>query len=409
MALPARSAHVGSAVKLTGQLNFPTSIALGKDGAVYVAESGLPFDGAPPGGTVSRVHADGSRMPLATGLRPPVNGLSWHDDSLIISEGGRPGRLSRLCLNSGAMSLILDGLPGFGNYQTNMAVVGPDGKLYFSQGALTNTGVIGADSRDLAWLRTVPHACDIPGYDIVLAESNAFAPFGAEPQPGRRIAGSVPCTAAVMRCDLDGSNLELVAWGLRNAYGMGFLRDGRLLATEQGADARGSRPVFNCPDFLYEVRPAAWYGWPDFFGGEPIASERFAAPDGTRQQFVLTNHAALPPPARPLATFDVNACAVKFVELCGRDAGSLLVALFGDERPLTGPAGDRVGRQLVRVSLADGTMHPTAPLPCQRPIDLALDPDGNLYVVDFGEFEIAPGKGIVARAATGCIWKFPGY
>jgi glucose/arabinose dehydrogenase len=56
----------------------------------------------------------------------------------------------------------------------------------------------------------------------------------------------------------------LVAWGLRNAYGLLFLPDGRLLAIGQGADDRGSRPVGNVPDLLFEGNPGAWYGWPDF-------------------------------------------------------------------------------------------------------------------------------------------------
>ena len=55
-----------------------------------------------------------------------------------------------------------------------------------------------------------------------------------------------------------------MAWGLRNAYGLGFLPDGRLIATEQSADARGSRPIGNAPDALYVVEQGAWYGWPDF-------------------------------------------------------------------------------------------------------------------------------------------------
>jgi Tn3 transposase DDE domain len=37
-----------------------------------------------------------------------------------------------------------------------------------------------------------------------------------------------------MRCDRDGSNLELVAWGLRNPYGLAFLPDARLLAVDLG-------------------------------------------------------------------------------------------------------------------------------------------------------------------------------
>src|SRR5471032_1830285 len=136
-------------------LNFPTSVALDDADTIYIAESGLPFDGAPVGGSVWRIDADGGKTCLLRGLRAPVNGLTWHEGGLIISEGGYPGRISRLDLTTGAHSTIIDDLPGFGNYHTNMALVGPDSKLYFSQGAMTNSGVIGADSNDLAWLKKI--------------------------------------------------------------------------------------------------------------------------------------------------------------------------------------------------------------------------------------------------------------
>jgi glucose/arabinose dehydrogenase len=343
-----------------------------------------------------------------------VNGLTWSGDSLIVSEGGNPGRLSRVDPLSGARTTILDGLPGFGNYHTNMAVEGPDGKLYFGQGAMTNSGVIGLDSHDLGWLREIQHNCDIPGYNITLAgfeaetvdprdadgprvRTGAFAPFGSV-APHRQIAGRVPCTASVMRCNPDGSQLELVAWGLRNAYGMGFLPDGRLLATDQGADVRGSRPIAHCPDFLYEVRSGPWYGWPDFYGGRP----------GTEpESFVLANHHELPPPEPAVFEFDVNACAVKFAVVPPGipHAGDLIVALFGDEKPLTAPAGPRVGRKLIRISTAHWVAHPVASPPLARPIDVTFGPDGSAYVVDFGEFEVAPDKSVAARAGSGCVWK----
>src|SRR5262249_28411971 len=156
-------------------------------------------------------------------------------------------------------------LPEPGNYHTNMVVFGPEGKLYFSQGAMTNTGIVGLDAYQLGWLRRLPHAHDLPGYNIILAGVNAetpnplahgrrewtrtgaFVPFGTSTEQGQAVQGQLPCTAGVMRCNADGSDLELVAWGLRNAYGLGFLPDGRLLATDQGADDRGSRPVGNAP------------------------------------------------------------------------------------------------------------------------------------------------------------------
>jgi glucose/arabinose dehydrogenase len=294
--------------------SFPTSLTFDGAGVAYVAESGLPFGGAPPGGRIWRLEPDGTRTLLLDGLRPPVNGLTWHEGSLYISEGGHPGRISRLD-PGGAWTTILDSLPGPGNYHTNMLAFGPDGRLYFSQGAMTNTGIIGLDAYELGWLKRLPHAHDIPGYDIALAGVNvetpnplstdpgarvstgAFAAFGRPTEPGQRLRAGLPCTAAVMRCNPDGSGLELFAWGIRNAYGLGFLPDGRLLATEQGADDRGSRPVGNVPDLLFEVRQGAWYGWPDFIGERPITDPEYLPTRGPAPPFVLANHDELPPPS----------------------------------------------------------------------------------------------------------------
>jgi hypothetical protein len=258
-------------LSLVGEgFSFPTSVTCDEAGMIYVAESGLPFGGAPPGGRVWRLAPDGHRRLL------------------------------------------------------------PDGKLYFSQGAMTNTGIVGLDSYELGWLRRLPHAHDVPGYDLVLAgvnvetanplsdepdaraQTGAFVPFGVRTQPGQRIAAGLPCTAAVMRCKPDGSQLELVAWGLRNAYGIGFLPDGRLLAIDQGADDRGSRPVGNAPDLLFEVRTGAWYGWPDFIGADSITDPQYRPERGPVPSFVLANHDDLPPPERPLVRFPPHSAAVKF-------------------------------------------------------------------------------------------------
>src|SRR5919197_3579826 len=285
-------------------LSFPTSLTFDPTGVAYVAEAGLPFGGAPPGGRIRRLAPDGSRSLLAEGLRAPVNGLTFHEGGLYVSEGGHPGRISRL-EPDGRRTTILDDLPGPGNYHTNMVAFGPDGRLYFSQGAMTNTGIIGLDAYELGWLRRLPHAHDLPGHDLVLvginvetsdplsdrpdarASTGAFVPFGTSTEPGQRIPARLPCTAAMMRCNFDGTDLELVAWGLRNAFGLGFLPDGRLLAIDQGADDRGSRPVGNAPDALYEVRPGAWYGWPDFVGGEPLTDPRYVAARGPPPPFLF--------------------------------------------------------------------------------------------------------------------------
>ncbi len=405
-------------------LSFPTSLTFDEEGAAYVAESGLPFGGAPPGGRVWRVESNGSRTLVAEGLRHPVNGLTFHQGSLYVSEGGHPGRIIRL-ESDGRRTVLLDGLPGLGNYHTNMVAFGPDGKMYFSQGALTNTGIVGLDAYELGWLRRLPHEYDVPGYDVVLAGVNietrdplsadenartrtgAFSPFGTQTEPGQRVAARLPCTAAVMRCDPDGGNLELVAWGLRNAYGLGFMPDGRLLAVDQGADDRGSRPIGNVPDLLFEVREGAWYGWPDFAGDVPFTDPRYTPMRGPAPSFLLANHDELPKPERPLLSFPPHAAAVKFdVAREGEWAGQLFVALFGDEVPMTAPTGPKVGRSVARVDPTDWSLHPCVRGPLLRPIDVRFGPEGGLYVLDFGGFEMLGGGGVSAEAGSGRLWRF---
>lgn len=397
--------------------DFPTSLTFDDQGRLYVAESGLPFAGARPGGRIWRIH-DGRRELLARNLRAPVNGITVHDGALYISEGARFGRISRLPLEGGSPQPVLDDLPGGGNYQTNMTAFGPDGRLYFSQGAATNTSIIGLDALDIGWLRKLPHPLDIPGHDIELREvaietndprqgagravTGPFAPFGTVHPAGTRLPAALPCTSAVMSCLPDGTDLRLVAWGLRNAYGLLFLPDGRLLATDQGANDRGSRPVGQVPELLYEVHEGAWYGWPDFIGGVPITDPRYGPASGTPTQFALANHHELPPPETPLLAFEPHSAAVK---MALAPDGRIVIALFGDEIPLTAPSGPRSGRALAVVDPRDWT-HIVLPTPAlKRPIDVAFDPDGQLYMLDFGHFEPGEKGRLDATAGSGGIWR----
>lgn len=412
---------------LFDELSFPTSLAIGEDGSLYVAESGLPFGGASPGGRIWRLNTNGERTLLVKNLRPPVNGLTLYDRHLYVSEGGSPARISRFDTDGNNQTVILDNLPGPGNYHTNMVAFARDGKLYFSQGAMTNTGIIGLDAYELGWLRRLPHGYDLPGYDVVLTgvnvetpnplSSNAngtvatgsFVPFGERTIPGQRIEATLPCTASVMRCNADGSELELVAWGLRNAYGLGFLPDGRLLAVDQGADDRGSRPVGNAPDMLFEIRRGAWYGWPDFIGDVPITDSRFQPERGESPTFLLANHDQLPAPEKPLLNFPTHTAAVKFdVAPAGasRWAGNLFVALFGDEVPMTAQSGPKVGRSVVRVDPSEWSLHPFVQHGLLRPIDVRFNQAGDeLYILDFGRFEMLDKGEVSAEARSGKIFK----
>lgn len=425
MAPPATSIARAEHLELVADgLALPTSVTFAPDGTTFVAESGLPFGGAAAGGRVWRLEPDGGRTLLAKDLAQPLNGLAFHDGALFVSQGGN-STISRLDLD-GTLTPVVTGLPAPGNYHTNMVAFSPDGWMYFSQGALTNTGVVGLDALTLGWLRKLPHPYDVPGHDITLtglrfstrdplsddpdatAVTGPFAPWGSTHPVGHRIPGSTRATAAVLRCRPDGSELALVAWGLRNAYGLGFLPDGRLLATDQGADDRGSRPVGNVPDLLFDVQPGRWYGWPDYVGRTPVTDPRFDPEGGAAREFVIADHDALPPLADPLLEFPTHTSAVKFdVVPSGPLVGQLVVALFGDEVPMTAPSGPPVGRNLVRVDPSDWSMHPFLEGTLSRPLDVRFGPDGDLYLLDFGHFEMRPAGGLEADPAGGRLWKLP--
>ena len=72
---------------------------------------------------------------------------------------------------------------------------------------------------------------------------------------------------------------------------------------------------------------------------------------GSKPGFLLANHAQLPETEKPLLRFPPNSCAVKF-DIIPEDivewGGHIVVALFGDEKPMTAPAGPPVGGDALR-------------------------------------------------------------
>jgi hypothetical protein len=88
-----------------------------------------------------------------------------------------------------------------------------------------------------------------------------------------------------------------------------------------------------------------------------------------------------------------------------RWAGQILVALFGDEAPMTAPPGPRVGRSIGRIDPSDWSLHHVVAGPLARPVDVRFDPAGRaLYILDFGRFEMSE-RGVLAKAETGALWR----
>ena len=82
-----------------------------------------------------------------------------------------------------------------------------------------------------------------------------------------------------------------------------------------------------------------------------------------------------------------------------------MIALFGDKRPLTGAPGPKAGRLVVQLDLTSGAMIPLAMPPLHRPIALATSPDAaQLYVLDFGAYEIDRTGRMIPQTAKGTLW-----
>jgi glucose/arabinose dehydrogenase len=230
----------------------------------------------------------------------------------------------------------------------------------------------------------------------------------------------VKASGAILRCNPDGSDLEVVAWGLRNPYGIAFAADGRLYATEHGSDARSKRQIIGDFDDLYLIEEGRWYGWPDFASGIRLDDPRWGE-GGQGREPVLAEFPE-PNPPMPVVSFQphggANGVAISPGGAFGFE-GQAFVALFGDLAPITTPRlGTPVGFKVVRVDLEQRQIEdfavnriqgPASKLPhdgFERPSHCVFGPDGALYVTDFGEIDIAPEKaGIRVQAGSGSLWR----
>jgi glucose/arabinose dehydrogenase len=251
--------------------------------------------------------------------------------------------------------------------------------------------------------------------------SGAYVPFGTETYEGQVVPGADTCSGAVLRCDADGSNLECFAWGLRNPYGIAFHPDGRLFATEHGMDERGERFVVGDLEDFYEIRQGAWYGWPDYASGIRLDDPHWGDEESGRgREPVLAEHPD-PAPPKPFATFAPHSAPNGF-DFC-RDPsfgfeGDAFVALFGDVAPVTARPTTPAGFKVVRVEMptripvdfaVNKMTGPASKLPhsgFERPSHCQFGPDGALYVVDFGQIDIAPEVGgIRMPLRSGALWR----
>jgi glucose/arabinose dehydrogenase len=172
-----------------------------------------------------------------------------------------------------------------------------------------------------------------------------------------------PLNGTILRVSPAGGTPEIFASGFRNPFDLGFDSSGELFATDNGCDP----PVcIDAPEEFNHVVMGGRYGFPDFVGAPPEGSDTIG----------------------PVATFTSHASANGMViyqgEMFPEWRGDAFVALFGSY--LEG-FGD-VGHRLLRVDLSgsgDAVAASVQPfgIGFARPLDVAVAPDGALFVADF--------------------------
>jgi len=417
-------------------LTASDSITFDNDGNMYIAEAGYPYTGLPEVPKILKVYLNNNTLTVFanTKLNSPITDIVFHDGLLYVSHRDK---ISTIDMN-GKLKDIIVGLPSNGDHHNDQIAFSPDGKkLYFGQGTATNSAIVGLDNfEEGGWLGSLPTIHDVPAKDIVLTGQNfetenpltadpkdkaitgAFVPFGNATKKGQVIKGDTKCNGCILSANLDGTDLKVVGWGFRNPYGLAFDKDNNstnLIVTAQGAEERGSRPIANDKDKIYEIKlnNTAFYGYPDFVGNaEPVTDPKFNSSRSDKPlQFLMQDHPPIEKPLTLLERAHTAALQLAFSKQKFGFNGDGFVAQFGTHAPHTGPelnTSEVIGQDIVRVNVDNGTIIPFMTLyeksPLFHPVDVVFsNDDTSLYVVDWGKFEHEKSPSTYAN--TGIIWK----
>jgi len=327
-----------------GAYSGPTSLAFDSRGRLFVGTLAgrilIMLDNNDDG-VVDQVKQFASGLGNVLGIEFRSDGDLYITSNLTIDVGGT-GRIIRLRDTNGddvadEQTIVVDNLPSQGDHQTDRLKFGPDGRLYFGQGSATDAGT---------------------------------------PDPGRPAEGTL--NATIISIDPDNPQLNIVATGLRNPFGMAFHPEtGELFATDGGSGELGDLPDLAPPEEVNWIIPGGNYGFP-LCEGTPTADRPGCV--GVRAPAIQ-----YPPHLTP------TALAFYTGPQAGEFRNQLLLALYknlpnaenfgGDLRRVIVEGNHQSGFTL-RDAGPDGFIVQLDPIdPFDGPIDVAIDPiSGDIYL-----------------------------
>jgi glucose/arabinose dehydrogenase len=469
-------------------LTAPTAIAFDAEkNLVLVAESGA-------GGTEPRIlafnYVDGTTKtvyPQGKVFGPfrsipfrmygPIGGMAVYKGVIYVSHRDKDdfGVISAVSYD-GKGKTIIAGLPAQGDYGITDLAFDSRGRLYFCVGSATNSGVVGLDNMKTGWPQQHPNVADkpyvpsgAPDQSIQLRGARFFTsdpraglfseteravtapyqPFGQFQRSRISAAADGKPNSAIFSLDASGGiaqDLQVEVYSIHLPSGLAFLPDPEIpFATNEGMEARGTRPVWNDPDVVLRLPPRGkGFGFPDFTTDLHSVSESTYQPPnpelirqtGYTELAPLVDHFSPPTSSdrddyvRGVFPSMSGASKMAFVPEASplrEFRRQLVVAMIGPRTPF---ASDRSpfplkspppGHKVVRLDAEGGQkviydmIRNTAGVPrsmtkankpelLERPIDVKFGPDGYMYVLDFGRADYRTGRPNVT-ARTGQVFR----
>lgn len=380
---------------------------------------------------------------------PGPRGLAIHDGGLYVAVmGGYFSQIHRWDLKTKERTVIIDKMPDGGWHEPGGPIFGPDELMYFGQGSVSLQGVVlpYGFTVDLAKHSS---AMDVPGQDVTLTGNNIWSrdprspfpfyvatspykPYGVPSHTGEVVKGELWCNTGVWRSRPDGSDPELLAWGIRNPFGLAINDQGELYASDNDFEEKGGRAIAEDPDAIWHIHNASrpygsittpdWYGFPDICkDGLPVWDKKHLPNRGVPAEPLIENS---PPWAGPAAFLEQPHSCMANMDFSTSDEfghkGELFACEWGTMAPLNTNRPEALdhGFKLIRLNTLTGQaetfLQNKQPGPAsyhpgsggiERPVSCRFSPDGSaLYMLDFGVAAVNENA-MVAYGHTGVLWR----